>query len=90
MQNVHLHLQKMLRYSSDEEFLLILDFNDRSIPCVMNIENTVPVRYRTVRYFAMYGTVTHMYSFMVRTNAYIPPVMRIIDFTRFFFCYNRL
>ena len=36
----------------------------------------------TVRYFAMYGTCT---VFMVRANASIPHVMRIIDFTRFYF-----
>ena len=34
MQNVHFNLNKMLRYSSDENFLLILNFSDRWISCV--------------------------------------------------------
>jgi hypothetical protein len=71
MQNVHLHLHQMLRYSSDEYFLLILVFNDRSIPCVKNIRIEtvlckIQYRYRTVRYFAMYGTVPYRYCFMIR------------------------
>ena len=52
----------MLRYLSDEEFLLILVFNDRSIPCVTNMRIKmvlckIQYRYRTVRCFAMYGTI---------------------------------
>ena len=74
----------MLRYSSDENFLLILVIYDRWIPCVKNnVLNIILAKYKIVFCNVRYGTVRLMYSYMVRANACIPHVMMIIAFTFF-------
>jgi hypothetical protein len=86
MNNVHFFLRQILRYSSDEKFLLILVIYDRWIPSAKNnVLNIILAKYKIVFCNVRYGTVRLMYSYMVRANACIPHVMRIVAFTRFYF-----
>jgi hypothetical protein len=60
MNNVHFFLRQMLRYSSDENFLLILVIYDRWIPCVNNKRiknNPCKIRHGILQCTVRYGTV---------------------------------